>query len=214
MAQSTAYLFRKVTDRLVELGFLLESDADLPSVVALVAGEPVRGSWFGHPKGHDIFAACRHLYAHPDAVCLKLISGKTTFVHRELWASLLAVVTEGEAWQLEGLSAEGRSLLRRIETQGRVTTEELRGQPENDGVDPSDPLAELERRLLVHTRLVHTDTGHHSKILSTWAHWAAGARKGGGLGGRQGAKRAKGILELMLEVQNERFDGRGTLPWQ
>ena len=32
-------------------GLLLVTDARLPSLVALVAGAPVRGSWWSHPRG-------------------------------------------------------------------------------------------------------------------------------------------------------------------
>ncbi|MDA2934727.1 hypothetical protein MYX82_10350, partial [Acidobacteria bacterium AH-259-D05] len=46
--------FRLVFKQLQTWGLLLESDAILPSVSALVAGAPVRGSWWGHPRGDAI----------------------------------------------------------------------------------------------------------------------------------------------------------------
>ena len=72
----------------------------------LVAGEPVRGSWWGHPKGHDIFAACQHLLQHPDATTAKLVSGKVTYVHRELWPSLLAVATGLSVFAMSSIVAK------------------------------------------------------------------------------------------------------------
>jgi hypothetical protein len=36
-------------------GILLLSDSVLPSLVTLIAEEPVRGSWWGHPKGNLIY---------------------------------------------------------------------------------------------------------------------------------------------------------------
>jgi hypothetical protein len=38
-------------------GVLLLHDRQLPSVTALVVGEPVAGSWWSHPQAHAIFAA-------------------------------------------------------------------------------------------------------------------------------------------------------------
>jgi ankyrin repeat protein len=39
--------------RVVEV--LLEHDRELPSVTSIVAGEPISGSWWGHPLGHAIY---------------------------------------------------------------------------------------------------------------------------------------------------------------
>jgi len=43
---------------LVERGMLLESArGPIPNVAELVAGEPIRGSWWAHSASHAIFAA-------------------------------------------------------------------------------------------------------------------------------------------------------------
>ena len=67
-------------DQLRSHGLLLQAD-----VCALVAGAPVRGSWWADPASHDIFRASCELEAHPDVLVCKLISGKVTYVHRTLW---------------------------------------------------------------------------------------------------------------------------------
>ena len=90
MSPSTDTWQRKVEQEILRHGILLEADAQLPSVVALVAGEPIRGSWWGHPRGHDIFHACQHLREHDEIVTAKLVSKKVTYVHRNLWAMLVA----------------------------------------------------------------------------------------------------------------------------
>ena len=69
-------------------GLLLESDARLPSVVALVAGGPLRGSWWGHPLGGVIFDLSSWLAARPAVLVTRLVSGKVTYVHRSLWSAL------------------------------------------------------------------------------------------------------------------------------
>ncbi|HUR27834.1 MAG TPA: hypothetical protein VM509_06590 [Planctomycetota bacterium] len=77
--------------RLEEEGLLLLADAKWPSVASLVAGEPIRGSWWSHPRGKEIFRRQRELEAHEDVLVVKLVDRKLTFVHRRLWPALLAV---------------------------------------------------------------------------------------------------------------------------
>jgi hypothetical protein len=77
---------------LVEHGMLLQSArGPLPNVAELVAGEPIRGSWWGHPAGHAIFDTLNTLADSPDVVRLRLVKGKVTLVHRRLWPALVRV---------------------------------------------------------------------------------------------------------------------------
>jgi hypothetical protein len=69
---------------------LLESArGPVPSVAEIVAGEPIRGSWWGHPASHQIYAVLNELADSPDVVRLRLLAGKVTLVHRRLWPSLV-----------------------------------------------------------------------------------------------------------------------------
>jgi hypothetical protein len=53
---------------LVEHGMLLESArGPLPNVAEMVAGEPIRGSWWGHPASHAIFDALNTLAASSES---------------------------------------------------------------------------------------------------------------------------------------------------
>jgi hypothetical protein len=54
-----------------------------------VAGGPIRGSWWGHAKGHEIFRVAEAVSENPDVLVCKLIEGKVTFVHRRLWPALV-----------------------------------------------------------------------------------------------------------------------------
>jgi hypothetical protein len=77
---------------LIEHGMLLESaGGPLPSVAEMIAGEPIRGSWWGHPAGHAIFDALNSLAESPDVVRTRLVNGKVTLVHRRLWPALARV---------------------------------------------------------------------------------------------------------------------------
>jgi hypothetical protein len=143
-----------------EHGLLLESDAALPNVAALVAGEPVAGSWWSHPAGPSIFAVTQRLATHPDALAAKLVDGKTTWVHRRLWAALLSVATAGEAWQRRGLSPAARTLLARLQREGTLAAS-------------GEPARELQARLLALGEEAHTESGRHELRLVSWQRWQA-----------------------------------------
>jgi hypothetical protein len=71
-------------------GMVLESARhdSVPNLVRHIVGEPVRGSWWGHPKGHEIYALLGALRDAEEqvAVC-KFIDGKITYIHCRLWAA-------------------------------------------------------------------------------------------------------------------------------
>ncbi|HEY2798539.1 MAG TPA: hypothetical protein VGK26_11675 [Thermoanaerobaculia bacterium] len=145
-------------------GLLLQQDKALPSVVGIVTGESLRGSWWSHPKGRLIFTVLSELADRPDVLFTKLLSGKVTLVHRRLWPALAAVGAAREPWQLRGLSPAARRLLARVDRGGA-------------GVRASGAAAkELEARLLVVARQVHTESGRHETALQDWGEWSAAAR--------------------------------------
>lgn len=184
-------------EALREHGLLLVADNVLPSLATLVAGGPIRGSWWGHPKGHAIFRAAEALSDHPEALVVRLVSGKVTFVHRRLWPALLRAACALEPWQTRGLSKAARALLEHVTAEGRV---QGRGEPAR----------ELERRLLVFGEQVHTESGAHATRLETWERWA---RRAGVAQARTSAGRARKELEDALVALNTRFGGRARLPW-
>jgi hypothetical protein len=71
-------------------GIVLESaQGPVPSLVEAIAGLPIRGSWWTHPKGREIFAITRAIRDCEDVLVCRLVDGKVTFVHRRLWPSLV-----------------------------------------------------------------------------------------------------------------------------
>ena len=95
---------------LVEHGMLLQSArGPLPNVAELVAGEPIKGSWWGHPMGHEIFDALGELDDSPDVVRLRLVNGKVTLVHRRLWPALVRAADRFTPKQLAALHEEHTS---------------------------------------------------------------------------------------------------------
>jgi hypothetical protein len=71
-------------------GVVLEAaQGSVPSLAEVIAGEAIRGSWWSHPKSHEIFAVTRAIRDSDDVLVCRLIKGKITFVHRRLWPALV-----------------------------------------------------------------------------------------------------------------------------
>ncbi len=73
-----------------EHGIVLESArGPVPSLAEAIAGGPIRGSWWAHPRGNEIYAVLSGVRdAKPVLVC-RLVAGKITYVHRRLWPALV-----------------------------------------------------------------------------------------------------------------------------
>jgi hypothetical protein len=113
-------------------GVVLESArGPVPSLAAVTAGAPVRGSWWSHPKSHEIFAVTRAVRDSNDVLVCRLIDGKITFVHRRLWPALVRAAGR--------LPLARLSQLREVHTtSGRHVTKEV---PFPDWVPPSVQVA-------------------------------------------------------------------------
>ncbi len=74
---------------------LASARGPVPCVAEAVAGEPIVGSWWAHPKGRAIFAALSELDDSEDVRCFKLVDGKVTLVHRRVWPALARLATDG-----------------------------------------------------------------------------------------------------------------------
>ncbi len=192
-------------------GIILESDAKLPSVATIIAGEPVPGSWWGHSKGHTIYEAIEALQTHGDVVATKLVSGKITYVHRRLWPALLGVASSRGSWQMKGLSPLARSILKEVSEAGELRTDELPWIGSHTAKSPGEAVRELEKKLLVHSDEIHTATGAHAKRVESWEHWVG--RVGFGEE-RMTSDRAKREIGNVVNGLNLQFEAKGRLPWK
>jgi hypothetical protein len=61
----------------------------VPNLAEAVAGAPIRGGWWGHPKGREIFRALQVVGDSPDVLSFRLVERKITLVHRRLWPALV-----------------------------------------------------------------------------------------------------------------------------
>jgi len=195
-------------ETLQSVGFLLLQDRAFPSAATLVIGEPVSGSWWAHPRSHEIFRCVSAISGHPDVLVTKLLDGKVTFVHRRLWPSVLAVATARDEWQEAGLSQAACALLDQVEEAGSVSAS-------------GKAVKEIECRLLAHGNQVHTDLGRHITVLETWTNWSERAGCSTALSAEQGraqleeaVRQAGGHLSLLpwywLAPRKTRQRGRSS----
>jgi hypothetical protein len=96
-----------VTDAVAEARAFVESHGvvlvaakgPVPRMTEVIAGEPITGSWWGHPRGHEIYAVLDELTADPDVLACRAVGGKVTLVHRRCWPALVrAAEAIGAAW--------------------------------------------------------------------------------------------------------------------
>jgi hypothetical protein len=216
----------RVIGELDRWGLLLEQDPVLPSVVATVVGHPVKGSWWGHVRGAEIFQVLQALADRDDVLSAKLVSRKVTFVHRRLWPALLAIGRAGERWQQAGLSSQARALLARIRRSGELRTDEAaaaatrpagisppaspaRGRGRRASREISAAARELEIALLVSSTQVHTESGTHARLLSTWERWARQHPCGPPLSLSEGKARIEAVVDAWARAAG----ARASLPW-
>jgi hypothetical protein len=87
---------------LADQGVVLESARGaLPSVIAYLAGEPVRGSWWSHAHAREFYRVIQELRRSPDILVCRLGGGKLTLVHRSCWPALVRL---GGRWPRELLA--------------------------------------------------------------------------------------------------------------
>ena len=72
----------------------------VPSLAEAVAGGPIRGSWWSHPKGREIFRVAQAICESPDVLVCKLVDDKITYIHRRLWPALVRLATRFQKKQL------------------------------------------------------------------------------------------------------------------
>ncbi|HEY0463784.1 MAG TPA: hypothetical protein VGC79_06225 [Polyangiaceae bacterium] len=78
----------------------------VPSFAEYVTGGPIKGSWWAHAKGHEIFELATVVSEHADVLVCKLITGKVTYVHRRLWPALVKLAARFDQAQLAQVANE------------------------------------------------------------------------------------------------------------
>jgi hypothetical protein len=90
----------------------------VPSLAETIVGKPLRGSYWGHPKGNNIFLCTRAVRNSADVLICRLVGGKVTYVHRRLWPALVRLAARINAERLAAIhethSASGKHQMETI----------------------------------------------------------------------------------------------------
>ena len=200
----------RVRNTVRRYGLLPFSDPSVPSLVSLVAGMAVAGSWWGHPAGHQIYAVGEALENDRDIRSVKLWRGKVTLVHRRLWPALVRIGEARAPWQLDGIGPAGLRLLAQVERDGTVRSDQepVRFPDGSRGVRAA--LHDLDRRLLILGSSVHTITGTHALEAQSWVFWKAATGIDRFSGTVEAAER---VIEAAAAPLTPGIEVRALFPW-
>jgi hypothetical protein len=79
---------------------LVSAKGPAPRLTEAIAGEPIKGSWWAHPKSHQIFTILQQLEHSPDILVCRFLAGRLTFVHRRLWPAMVKLASDFQPDQL------------------------------------------------------------------------------------------------------------------
>jgi len=93
---------------------LASAKGPVANLADVIAGEPIKGSWWAHAEGKQIFAVLQAVADSDQVLVCRLLNGKITFIHRRLWPALVRVADRFPVQHLaqvkEQHTASGRHL--------------------------------------------------------------------------------------------------------
>ena len=92
---------------IAENGVVLESArGPVPSLAEAIVGEPIGGSWWGHPLSHTIYAIISAVREDPAILVCRLVGGRVTHIHKRLWPALARLAPELADWRIAAVREE------------------------------------------------------------------------------------------------------------
>ena len=85
---------------------LASAKGDAPRLTDAIVGEAIKGSWWAHPKSHDIYAILGAVTDSDQVLVCRLIDGKVTLVHRRFWPFLVRLAKRFAPEQLAQVREE------------------------------------------------------------------------------------------------------------
>ena len=70
---------------------LASAKGPVPRLAEAIINEPIKGSWWAHPRSHQIFEVLQAVADSEEVLVCRLVHGKVTFIHRRLWPALVRV---------------------------------------------------------------------------------------------------------------------------
>jgi hypothetical protein len=97
---------------------LASAKGPVPRLTEVIVNEPIKGSWWAHPKSHQIFAVLQAVADSEDVLVCRLVKGKVTFIHRRLWPALVRAAKRFPSAQIaqvhEEHTASGRHVTHKV----------------------------------------------------------------------------------------------------
>jgi hypothetical protein len=132
---------------------LASAKGPVPRLTEAIVNEPIKGSWWAHPKSHQIFSLFQIVTHHKDVLVCRLVNGKVTFIHRRLWPALVRVAMRYPSAQIsqvhEEHTASGRHITREIPFPKWVppaVVKQAKGMSEKEALDALGPWSHAQRR--------------------------------------------------------------------
>jgi hypothetical protein len=200
----------RVKEDLSEFKLLPFSDAKAPSLVSIVAGSRVVGSWWGHPAGPLIYRVGEALDSDPNVLLSKLWRGKLTLIDRSLWPALVRIGRARGPWQMTGMSTNSTRVLEEIDGKKAVRITQIPPESFPGSRSVREGIRDLEQRLLILTRSVHTSSGAHALEGESWSAWSRRMRTPHFSGSVVSAQLA---LEKAAERLSPGVQPRRMFPW-
>ena len=131
---------------------LASAKGPVPRLTETIVNEPIKGSWWAHPKSHQIFAILQAVADSEDVLVCRLVNGKVTFIHRRLWPAVVRVAKRFPSAQIaqvhEEHTASGRHLTREVPFPQWVPPEVIehaKGMSEKEALSSLGPWASSSR---------------------------------------------------------------------
>ena len=180
--------------------FLLLVDNTQTSLVTILTGERIKGSWFGHTLGKIIYNTSNNL-GRKNLLALKLVDGKYTYISDDFRDAAYALTAGDSEWQKKKLTAPAKKLLAEV-AKKKVVPVTAKNKSE---------AALLEKLLLASAEQEHTPSGKHVKVLLSWKE---SAKRLGHKIKKVPLAEAERAWELRLNEFNRAHQANYRLPWQ
>lgn len=184
---------------------LLLQDKTFPNIVQEIVGHEIKGSWWGHPLANPIYNGLNWLQENHSVLVIKLISEKVTYVHESLFSDLYSIVCKPQEWQTKKLKTDEIELLKYILKKTKVTSDDI--QIKQIIKDSKKSLTVLEKKLLVYSEEMHTDSGKHIKEFKTWKNSKIFNSS------PKNSQLAQENIEKIVKRLNEKTGANAKLPW-
>ena len=132
---------------------LASAKGPVPRLAEAIVKEPIKGSWWAHPRSHQIFAILQAVADSEDVLVCRLVNGKVTFIHRRLWPALVRAAKRFPSTQIaqvhEEHTASGRHVTREVPFPKWVPAEvvdQAQGISEKEALSALGPWASSSRQ--------------------------------------------------------------------